>query len=110
MLILSSADIFQNYFFQNNSFRNTIRVSSILDSDQDQHFGGPDLGLNRLQRLSADNKLMLADKELKGLYCIFICDGPCWKFLFVLIFMSQSTIFQLYQDGSSWVEPGLSKD
>ena len=83
MLILLSADIFQNPFFQNISFRSTIRVSNGLDSDQDRHIVGPDLGLNRLQRLSADNKLMLADKELKGLYCIFICDGPCRKFLFV---------------------------
>ena len=30
--------------------------------------------------------------------------------LFDLIFTSQSTIFQLCWDGSSWVEPVLSKD
>ena len=31
-----------------NSFRNTIRVSISLDSDQDRHFVGPDLGPNCL--------------------------------------------------------------
>ena len=35
---------------------NTIRVSNSLDQDQGQHFVGPDLGPNCLQRLSADNK------------------------------------------------------
>ena len=45
-------------------FFNTIRVSNSLDPDQARHFVGPDLGPNSLQRLSADNKLPLADKEL----------------------------------------------
>ena len=36
-------------------FFNTIRVSKSLDPDQAQYFVGPDLGLNCLQRLSADN-------------------------------------------------------
>ena len=31
-------------------------MSNILDPDQDQHFVGPDLGLNCLQRLSIDDK------------------------------------------------------
>ena len=44
-----------NQLFQNKSFRNTIRVSNSLDLDQAQHFGGPDLGPNCLQRLSADD-------------------------------------------------------
>ena len=39
-----------------NYFRNTIRVSNGLDLDQDQHFVGPDLGPNYLQRLLADGK------------------------------------------------------
>ena len=43
-------------FFSKNSFRNTIRKSNSLDSDQDRHFVGPDLGTNCLQRLSADEK------------------------------------------------------
>ena len=38
-------------------FFNTIRVSYSLDPDQAQHFVGPDLGPNNLQRLSADNKI-----------------------------------------------------
>ena len=32
-----------------------MRVSNILDPDQSQHFVGPDLGPNCLQRLSADD-------------------------------------------------------
>ena len=36
---------------------NTIRVSNSLDPDQAQNFVGPDLGPNRLQRLSADNEM-----------------------------------------------------
>ena len=52
----SSADFFQNYLFKKKSFRNTVRVSNSLDSDQDRHFVGPDLGSNCLLRLSADAK------------------------------------------------------
>ena len=36
--------------------KNTIRVSNALDSDQDRHFVGPDLGSNLLQKLSAEDK------------------------------------------------------
>ena len=82
--------------FSKNSFRNTIRVSNSLDPGQLQHLvrpdAGPDLGPNCLQRLSADD--------------------TC-RFLFVCLnrfFTSQSTIFQLCWDGSSWVEPELSRD
>ena len=39
-------------------------MSNSLDPDQARHFVGPDLGPNCLQRLSADNKSPLADKEL----------------------------------------------
>ena len=46
MLLLSSED----------SFRGTIRVSSGLDSDQGRHSVVPDLGSNRLQMLSTDDK------------------------------------------------------
>ena len=38
------------------SFRNTIRVSNSLDPDQVRRFVGPDLDLNCLKRLSADDK------------------------------------------------------
>ena len=41
-------------------FFNTIRVSNSLDPDHAQHFVGPDLGSNCLQRLSAD----MVGKEL----------------------------------------------
>ena len=40
-----------------HSFRNTIRVSNSLDPDQNRHSIRPDLGLNCLQRLSADDKI-----------------------------------------------------
>ena len=36
-------------------FKNTIRVSNCLDTDQAQHFFGPDLGPSSLQHLSTDN-------------------------------------------------------
>ena len=39
------------FFFSKKSFRNTIGVSNGLDTDQDRR---SDLGLNCLQRLSAD--------------------------------------------------------
>ena len=38
------------------SFRSTNRVSNSLNTNQAQHFVGPDLGPNCLQRLSVDNK------------------------------------------------------
>ena len=56
MLLLSSADFFQNKFYHHFFFRNTVRVSNDLDLDQDQHFVGPDLGPNCLQKLSAGGK------------------------------------------------------
>ena len=56
MLLPSSADFFPKLNFSKNSFRNTIRLSKDLDSDQDQHNVGPDLGPKCLQGLSADNK------------------------------------------------------
>ena len=52
MLLLSSADFLQNELFSKISFRNTIRVSNSLDTDQDRHSVGPDLDPNCLQRLS----------------------------------------------------------
>ena len=54
-MFLSSADFFQNHFFQKNSFRNIIRVSNSLDPGQARHFVGPNLGPNCLQRLSAND-------------------------------------------------------
>ena len=40
-------------------------MSSSLDPDQDRHIVGPDLGPNCLQKLSADDKSLLARKELR---------------------------------------------
>ena len=48
-------------------FRNTIRVSNSLNSDQDQHSVGPDLVPNCFQRLSDSRrqKLPLSRTELR---------------------------------------------
>ena len=40
--ILSSADFFSKFTFSNNSFRDTIKVSSSLDPDQATHSVWPD--------------------------------------------------------------------
>ena len=69
MLLLSSAGLFQNYYFSKNSFRNTTRVSSSLDPDQDRQNVGPNLSPNCLQRLSAGIKSLIAREELKLKYC-----------------------------------------
>ena len=42
--------------FSKNLLRKTIRVSYTLDLDQDRQNVGPDLGLNCLLRLSADDQ------------------------------------------------------
>ena len=49
-----SSAFFQNQFFD-FFFRNTTSVSNSLDSDQARHYGGPGLGPNCSQKLSADN-------------------------------------------------------
>ena len=56
MLLLLSADFFYFKISFFNCFRNTYRVSNSLDPDQDLHSVGFDVGLNCLQRLSADDK------------------------------------------------------
>ena len=48
-------------------------------------------------------------KMLKG-WSIFSSDSHFVKYLFDLILMSQSTIFRLCQDRSSWVEPVIIND
>ena len=57
------------FFFEINiskkTFRDIIRVSNSLDPDQTRHFFRPDLGLNCLQCLSADNTINLG-KERTG--------------------------------------------
>ena len=57
MLLLLSADFFQNYIISKISLRYTISVSNGLDSDQYQCSFGPDLDPNCLQILSADKVL-----------------------------------------------------
>ena len=44
--------------FSKNSFINTMRVSNCLDPDRNGHSVGPDLSLNCLQRLLADELAM----------------------------------------------------
>ena len=44
------------FFFFKKYFRNTIKDSNSLDLNQVWRFVGPDLGPNRLQRSSADEK------------------------------------------------------
>ena len=55
MIFVVVCRFFSKLIDQKNYFRNTIRVSNGLDPDQAQHFVGPDLGPNCLQRLSADD-------------------------------------------------------
>ena len=61
MLLLSSAVFFQNLIFLKISFRNIIRVSSSLDSDQGQHSGSK-LFAKDISR--GRQKMPLAKKEL----------------------------------------------
>ena len=65
MLLLSSAD-----YFQNQLFLNIIRVSKGLAPDQHQHSVRPDLGPNCLQRLSADDTSKQRVKALVSLLII----------------------------------------
>ena len=46
-----------------STFSKILSMSNSLDPDQAQHFAGPDLGQNCLQRLTADNKSSLADED-----------------------------------------------
>ena len=46
--------IFSKSSFLKNSFKNCMRVSNSLNSDQARHFVGPDLGPNCLRRFSVD--------------------------------------------------------
>ena len=56
MLLLSSAELFQNQLFQKILSGTLSDLSNSLDPDQDRHFVGPDLGPYCLQRLSADDR------------------------------------------------------
>ena len=53
---LLSADFFSTFhLLKKRYFKIMIRVSNGLDPDQARHFVGPDLGLNCLQQISADD-------------------------------------------------------
>ena len=58
MFLLASADFFSKskLTFQKILSEKLSRVSNGLDPDQERHCVGPDLGLNCLQRLSANDK------------------------------------------------------
>ena len=56
MPLLSSAALFSKLFFSKDHSSNSIRMSIILDPDQDRHSVGPDLCPNCFQWLSADDK------------------------------------------------------
>ena len=65
---LSSADLFLKIISGIHSVRNTFRVSNSLDTGQDRRFVGPDLGPNCLQRLSADERVLIASSDLSCLH------------------------------------------
>ena len=78
MLLLLSAEFIKVNLFK-NYFRNTIRMSNGLDTNQDRRSVSLDLGPNCLQRLSAD-KSPLTMKEFKMVnmkyYFFSICTLP----------------------------------
>ena len=66
MLLLSSADFYQNNFIE-ISFTTTIRVSNGLDSDQDSRLIDPDRGSGSklfAKAIIRQQKWPLVDKEL----------------------------------------------
>ena len=63
---------FKIIFFKKKSFGNTIRVSDGLDPDQAGQNVRPDLGLNCLQRLSTDDKVMAGRQAGKELIIYFL--------------------------------------
>ena len=73
MLLLSSAVFFSKVIFSKNYFRNTIRVSNILESDQDRQFVGPDLVPNCLHMLHVSDRLV--KKEFKAQFSL--CKKTC---------------------------------
>ena len=82
-----SGPLVSKSIFSKNSYRNIIRVLNRLDPDQTQHFVGPDLGPNCLQRPSADNTRRC--KELST-YCVLL--RACALFRVKIIFGSYSLI------------------
>ena len=63
MILLLSADFFQNELFQ-KILSGTLSVSNSLDLDQDQRSVSPDLVQTVLQRSSAEDKICLLPSAL----------------------------------------------
>ena len=56
------------FFFFFKSFTHAISISNDFDPDQARHFCRAKSGSKLLQRLSADDKSSLADKELWSIF------------------------------------------
>ena len=69
---LSYTFFFSKSTFSKNSFGNTIKMSTCLDTDQDRHSARPDLGPNCLQRLSADDKRRLPNQPVMVIVRCFL--------------------------------------
>ena len=81
---MSSADIFQHYFFQKCSLGYNIRVPNSLDPGQARHSVGPDLDPNCLQRSSTDNKICSKQAKNKTII-VFRENIPAHKLKFVTL-------------------------
>ena len=60
--------------FLKKSFRNTIRVSNNLDTDQARHFVGPDLGPNCLKK-GYQQTTKVATRGERVNYALKTCDA-----------------------------------
>ena len=75
--------------FSKNSFRNTIKVSNIMDSNQERHFVSPDLGpWNKLfaKVISRRQKFQLASKSYTEGFNTFLIDRIFHPFYIKLSF------------------------
>ena len=85
--------VFSKSTFSRKSFRNTIRVSNSLDSDQARHNVGPDLDPNCLHRLSADG----TSRQIVKVYCqltlvqSFFWSWKCCLFLSTVYILAKSS-------------------
>ena len=66
--------LFFKICFSKKISRHSIRLSNGWDPDQVRRFVGPDLGLNCLQRLSADDKIRRWQKKVSVLFSVL---GAC---------------------------------
>ena len=87
--------------FSKHSFRNTIRVSNVLDHDQDRHFVGPDLGPKPFAKITTRRqKSLLAMEELmviaKNLYTRNVLTWEMFDFLKKKCLSSHNFVNELY--------------